>query len=72
MGKRPDGDIYCGPCAADIIVCGRVGTIEYAETAGTGDCGCENEGREVWEAGGCSTERVLENRERMGEKKDFF
>lgn len=69
--ERPDGDIYCRPCAADFIICGGVGAVEHMETAGTGDCGSKSKGREVREARSAGAGRIPKDCNGLGEKKNF-
>ena len=61
-----DGDFYCGSGAADFVVCGGVRAGEYPQTAGTGHCCGQGEGRAVRKAGTCGAAGISCDRGAVG------
>lgn len=48
--EGPDGNVHCGPGAANFIVCGAERTGEYPQTAGAGHRRRQGKGRTVRQA----------------------
>ena len=69
QGKGSYGDIHCGSCSSDTVVCSTERTGEDQGTPGAGNCSGKSSWRSIWTAGEAGAGRLPQTGKGMGEEE---